>query len=283
MSSNSPITGSTRIVGVWGHPVAHSRSPLMHNAALQSMGIPWVYVPFDVEPSQIREAVNGIRATKTVGINVTIPLKGAVIPFLDEIDEEAARIGSVNTIHNVEGVLHGYSTDGPGFLSALEALNWPVQGLNVYCVGAGGSAKAVSYALAARGNHLIIANRTRERAEELVGIINRYFPGTAEAAGWGEDVPAIDLIVNTSSLGMHPNEDQMPPISDLMLTSVQYVYDLIYAPPETKLLTAAKRAGCRVSNGLGMLARQGAISLAIWAGMPLDSIPVNLMEQSVRT
>ena len=115
------ITGKTRIVGVWGHPVGHSRSPAMHNAALAALDLDWAYVPFEVAPERLPAAVEGLRALNLVGVNVTVPHKEAVLPLLDVVDEDARRIGSVNTIHNVGGVLHGSSTDGPGFLRTLEA------------------------------------------------------------------------------------------------------------------------------------------------------------------
>ncbi len=119
------------------------------------------------------------------------------------------RIGSVNTIHNQEGVLHGYSTDGPGFLRSLEEAGEPIQGRQVLLLGAGGSARAVAFALAASGSHCQIANRTEERALSLAADVNRRYPGLASAAGWGGEAGAFDLIVNTTSLGMYPNEDAL--------------------------------------------------------------------------
>ena len=149
----SRITGKTKIIGVWGHPVGHSRSPAMHNAALKSLGLDWVYVPFDVNPDNAAGAVAGLRALGLAGVNVTVPLKECVLPLLDEVDEAARQIGSVNTIHNIGGRLFGYSTDGEGFLRSLEAAGQPTQGRQVLILGAGGSARAVAFALALHHCH----------------------------------------------------------------------------------------------------------------------------------
>jgi shikimate dehydrogenase len=272
------ISGKTRVVAVWGHPVSHSRSPAMHNAALRELGLDWVYVPFDVDPARVGEAVAGIRALGLVGVNVTVPLKELIIPHLDWVDDEALRIGSVNTIHNVDGFLRGYSTDGPGFLRALEAAGQPPDGRSVCLLGAGGSARAVAFALASRGSRVAIANRTQERAERLAADVNGTYPGLASSVGWGGPAGECDLIVNTTSLGMHPNVDQVPALPPEALRPGQFVYDLIYAPPETQLLAMAREAGCGVRNGLQMLVYQGAHALAIWSGIPVRDIPVAVME-----
>ncbi len=181
----------------------------------------------------------GIRALGLVGVNVTVPLKERVLPFLDVVDDEAARIGSVNTIHNRDGRLYGYSTDGAGFLRSLEEAGQPTQGGKCLLLGAGGSARAVAFALASRGSHCRIANRTEERAVALAADVNRWYPGSASVAGWGAEAGAFDLLVNTTSLGMHPNEDALPALPPDAFAARPFVYDLIYAPPQTKLLALA--------------------------------------------
>ena len=254
----------------------------MHNAALAALGLDWVYVPFDVAPENVARAVAAVRALNLVGVNVTVPLKELVLPYLDVIDDEAARIGSVNTIHNVDGWLHGYSTDGPGFLRALESAGQPTHGRDALILGAGGSARAVAFALAGRGNRCRIANRTPSRASALADDVNRWHPGLASAAHWGGDAGAFDLLVNTTSLGMHPNEEAAPALPPDPFAARPFVYDLIYAPPRTRLLEHAEAAGCLTLNGVPMLACQGALSLAIWTGLPPDAIPVSVMEQAIR-
>jgi len=278
------INGRTRVVGVWGHPVAHSRSPVMQNAALLEMGLDWIYVPFDVDPERADVAVAAIRAMNMIGVNVTVPLKERVPAYLDVVDPAAARIGSVNTIHNVDGELRGYSTDGPGFLRALGAVGWPEANQAVYVIGAGGSARAIAFALAERGNRLLIANRTAQRADALVDAVNQAFTGAAAATPWG-DAPVtdtIDIVLNTTSLGMHPREGECPPVPEGLLRSGMRVYDLVYAPTETVLLRRAREAGCETSNGLGMLVQQGALALSLWTGIGVDDLPVAVMEAAVR-
>lgn len=276
------VSGRTRVVGVWGHPVAHSRSPRMHNAALHAIGLDWIYVPFDVDPEYIEEAVAAVRALDLVGVNVTVPLKERIAAHLDFVDPSAALVGSVNTIQNISGELRGYSTDGPGFLRAISRLGWPVTGGNVYLLGAGGSARAVAFALAENGNRLTVANRTAEKAVSLVNAVNAVYPEAAVAVGWGQPPDMdVDLVVNTTSLGMHPREDDAPAApAELMRPEVRF-YDLIYVPEETVFLRRAREAGCETSNGLDMLVQQGAISLSIWSGIPVEDLPVDVMRRSV--
>ena len=276
------VTGRTKVVGVWGHPVGHSRSPAMHNAALEALGLDWVYVPFDVAPADAEAAVAGLRALGLAGINVTVPLKERVLPLLDEVDEAAARIGSVNTIHNRDGSLFGCSTDGAGFLRSLEAAGQPCEKREVLLLGAGGSARAVAFALASCGCHCRIANRTEARAEALAGDINRWFPGAVSVAGWGAPAGAFDLLVNTTSLGMAPDVEAMPALPPDAFAGRPFVYDLVYAPAQTRLLAAASAAGCETMNGVKMLVWQGALSLALWTGRRPEEMPVGVMEAAVR-
>lgn len=277
----SGISGKTRVVGVWGHPVGHSRSPAMHNAALAALGLDWAYLPFDVAPDDVVAATAGIRALGLVGVNITVPLKERVLPFLDVVSEAALWIGSVNTIHNRDGKLYGDSTDGPGFLRSLEEAGQPAQGRKVLLLGAGGSARAIGFALAAAGSHCKIVNRTEARARSLTTDINARFPGLASMAGWGAEAGEFDLLVNTTSVGMSPQEGVTPALPPQPFAGHPFVYDLIYAPPQTRLLAAAERAGCETMNGVPMLVHQGALSLALWTGRAVEEIPVAVMEQAV--
>ena len=254
----------------------------MHNAALGEMGLNWVYLPFEVAPENIGAAIGAIRVLGLVGVNVTVPLKELVLPYLDEVDESAARIGSVNTIHNQSGRLVGYSTDGAGFLRSLEDAGQRASGQRALILGAGGSARAVAFALAGQGTVCTIVNRTSARGEALAEAVNRWFPQRASAASVEAEVGPVDLVVNTTSAGMHPQEDTLPPLPPNVFVSQPFVCDLIYAPPLTRLLARAEEVGCRTSNGIAMLAHQGAASLAIWTGRPVSEIPVAVMEQAVR-
>jgi shikimate dehydrogenase len=243
------------------------------------MGLDWVYVPFNVLPESIPAAVAALRAFDMVGTNVTVPHKEAVIAHLDEIDDDARRVGSVNTIVNNAGRLKGYSTDGPGLLWDLERQGVSVDGKRVLLWGAGGSARAVGYALSQRGCSVRIANRTVERAVNLAELIG----GDTEAidqtgASYADAVANADLLVNTTSLGMGPASiDLMPPVPDGALHAGQVVYDLVYVPETTLLLANAGSAGCRAIGGIGMLVCQGAVSLSHWTGRPLAEIPVDVM------
>jgi shikimate dehydrogenase len=275
------LTGSTRVVSVWGHPVAHSRSPKMQNAAIQALGLDWIYVPCDVAPENLPEAVAGIRAMGFVGTNCTVPLKEQVGQYLDEINPDAKLAGSVNTVVNRDGRLYGYSTDGPGLIWDLERQGVAVaDGLKVLIWGAGGSGRAIAHALAKARCDVTIANRTVERAQQLADAVG----GGTKAVGLeGEDyemaLQSADLLINTTTLGMHG--DGIPPIPNGTFRAGQTVYDIVYTPSETPLLKVARSSGCRSMNGLGMLACQGALSLSLWTGMDPKEMPLAIMLESL--
>ena len=277
------ILGSTKVLGVIGHPVSHSLSPVMHNAAIRAMGLDYVYVPFHVRPDDLENAVRGFRAMGIAGINVTIPHKERIIAFLDEISDDAKRIGSVNTVINSGGRLRGETTDGMGFLRSAEAAWGKIEGGRVVVLGAGGSAKAVAYALADAGCEVVIANRTLDRAIELTGGLRAAF-GAAGSRAVGllgeelaEELGGADLLVNTTSVGMHPDVDGIPIPPDLLHSGLK-VYDLVYNPRETALIREALARGARAMNGLSMLAHQGAVSLEMWTGVPA---PVDVMAGAI--
>jgi len=275
------VTGATQVTGVFGHPVHHSQSPAMHNAAFQEMGLDFVYVPFSVRPEDLESAVRGIRSLGIVGVNLTIPHKERVIEFLDWVSDDALGIRSVNTIDNREGVLKGYSTDGPGFLKALEASGESPSGSKAVVLGAGGSARATVRALAEAGAEVTVANRTESRAVELADRMRSVNVPVTPVALSGPDaeqaVRDADLLVNCTPVGMHPDVDAQPIPSEWLHAGL-FVYDQIYNPLETKLLKAAKSAGARAANGVKMLVYQGAISFEIWTGQPP---PIGVMEEAV--
>lgn len=284
MDLQGDLTGATRVMAVFGYPVHHSLSPAMHNAAFRALGLDCVYVAFNVHPGDLEAAVRGILALGLVGVNVTIPHKESVIEFLEEVNADAARIRSVNTIWNRGGHLVGSSTDGPGFIRALESAGKSPDGSRAVVVGAGGAARATAYALAERGASITVVNRTYERAVYLAELLNSAFGrkvivpvglGSPEAR---EAIEEADLLVNCTSVGMYPDIDAQP-IPTEWLHSRLFVYDQIYNPEETKLLRAAREIGARGVNGLGMLVYQGAISFEVWTGM---SAPVEVMEDAVR-
>lgn len=276
------VLGNTRILGVFGHPIAHSLSPVMHNAAIRALNIDYIYVPFHVVPENLERAVEGIRAMEIVGVNLTIPHKERVIGYLDEVSRYSMQIQSVNTIANVDGKLKGDTTDGPGFLRSAEAEWGKLNGCKTLIIGAGGSAKAVAFALAEIGSEIVLANRTRERAVELAGCLQQVFEAgkfrVAELEGQAlsEELSGVDLVVNTTSVGMHPDVDGIPIPPELLHPNL-LVYDLVYNPARTRLVTEAERRGARALSGLKMLVYQGALSFEMWTGL---EAPVDVMQEA---
>ncbi len=280
-----PITGKTLVLGVWGFPVKHSLSPVMHNAALAELGLDWIYVPYSVNPADVASAVQAIRSLGIAGVNVTVPLKELVVPLLDSVDSVAAGIKSVNTIVNTDGELRGYSTDGPGLLWDLKdkgALG--KSGSRVLVLGAGGSARSVVYVLAEAGCDVAVSNRTRNRAQQLVDVI----PFDIRLVDWSSEeladaVQDSDLVINTTSLGMNSAQsDHWDILPSGSFSSGQVLYDLIYSPAETELMRRAQEGGATSYNGLGMLIRQGALSLHHWSGIAVDRVPITTMEKAIR-
>jgi shikimate dehydrogenase len=278
------ISGKTRVVGLFGYPVSHSRSPLMQNTAFSALGLDWTYVSFSVHPSSIKLAIPSVRALDLVGVNVTVPLKELIAEHLDWVDPVASRIKSVNTIVNNNGELHGFSTDGAGLMWDLADKGaLPPPDSFVLILGAGGSARAVVWAMVEAGYRVLIANRTSERAETLVSDLGV----NAAVVSWdsvslAKACEKADLIVNTTTFGMKPEDDAASAIiAPGAVRPEAVLYDLIYAPPVTNLMRLAKGCGATSYNGLGMLVRQGALSLRLWSGIPKDSLPVFEMEQAI--
>jgi len=266
------IGGSSRVLGIFGDPVAHSLSPLMQNAALQQAGIDAVYVPFHVRPAQLASAVAAIRSLGLWGVNVTVPHKEQVTSFLDAVDPEARLIGAVNTIVNRDGALVGYNTDGLGMLRSLaEDLQFDPAGRRILLLGAGGACRAAVVALARAGAAWIgIANRTRSRAEALVAEFSQALPGTTlaalglDAAELAAVLPQVDLLANTSAAGLKGEGGIDLPW--LCLPPEVPVYDMVYGKDGTPLLLTARARGHRTADGLGMLAGQGEEAFFLWTG-----------------
>lgn len=268
------ITAHTRLVGLMGWPVSHSRSPAMHNAAFAAAGLDWAYATFPVKPGGVGAAVAGIRALGMAGANVTVPHKQAVIEHLDQLTEAAQRIGAVNTISVTDdGALLGDNTDAPGFVADLREHAVEPREHRALVLGAGGAARAVVVGLAMAGcAEITVLNRTPERARAMVEALAT--PGVVLRAG-GMDALAeragqSTLVINSTSVGMHPHEDAMPCSPEVVLQPSQVVYDLVYAPRDTRLLRYARTHGARAIGGLGMLLHQGALAFERWTGVTPD-------------
>ena len=267
-------------LGIIGHPIAHSISPVFQQAALDHLSIDGVYEKWDVSPGDVGPFLEGLRAPGTLGINVTVPHKEAVAPFLDEVDDWASAAGAVNTIVNREGRLTGHNTDGVGFLRALkDGGGFDVTGRRVLILGAGGAARGVVLALARVGaGSLVIANRTEDRARRLAELSQRNgVPATAAALSEADDAAgAADLIVNCTTVGMsHGPDESGSPLSAGCISASCLVNDLVYNPLETPLLRDAAHAGAAVLGGIQMLVYQGAASFEMWTGQPAP-VPVML-------
>lgn len=275
MMSVSTLTGKTKVAGVFGDPVEHSLSPLMHNAAFRELGMDWVYVPFHVKPDALAAAVQGVRAMAIAGVNVTVPHKVAVMEHLDEIDHEAQLIGAVNTIVHREGRLFGYNTDGRGFLRSLERQTGrEIEGANVLIVGAGGAALAIACSMALTGaGSITIANRTAAKAEAVAARVREYAPTHVVSLddcdlSFQKALGEAEIVVHTTSVGMYPRHETPPIIPVEKLDRSALVCDIVYRPQETSLIRAARERGCAVLTGEGMLAYQGAIAFELFTGRP---------------
>lgn len=272
------ISGSTRLLGVIGDPVSHSRSPRMQNAALRQMGLDWAYVPLPVAAADLPAALAGLRAVGFVGVNVTVPHKEAVARLVDELRPVARASGSVNTVVFAEdGTMIGDSTDGPAIAAAIASEVGEAYRGEVLVLGAGGSARAAAAALAHEGCAVTIHARRPDAARELADDL-----APTGDVRWAAELPdpVGGVVVNCTPVGALVDPDGMPlPVTRLI--DVRVVVDLAYradAAP-TPLITAAAEAGCAVVDGLEVLARQGARALEIWTGM---TAPLELMLAAAR-
>ena len=273
MHTRHILTGHTRIVGVIGDPVEHSRSPQMHNAAFAKAGLDYVYVPFHVRPNDLGDAIAGFKAINVVGINVTLPHKQTVIPYLTSVSRAAELIGAVNTLTFVGDEIHGDNTDAPGVLRALEEnrdMSVPV-GEAVVVLGAGGAARAVVVALALAGvASITIANRTAEKAVSLAEEMHQKTDVAIHGMGLTDArlpvaVRQSVLLINTATASMDTTHPLL--ISTDWLQPNAIVYDIVYTPPVTPLMQAAAGRGCPTLGGIGMLVHQGAIAFEKWTGI----------------
>jgi shikimate dehydrogenase len=258
------------VFALFGNPVAHSLSPLMHNAAFQKMGLDASYVSLCVE--NLKDAMQGVRAGNFRGVSVTIPFKTAVIPYLDQIDVSSQEIGAVNTVlHDDTGRLKGYNTDWIGMVRALEE-SLQIQQKTFAVLGAGGTARAAVFGIRQRGGIPLIINRTPERGEKLAQEFKVPFYPLAQVKG-----VKADCLINATPVGMAPDKKKSP-LAKEIIGRFPWVMDCIYNPLKTQLLKQAEEAGCFVINGLGMFVHQGAEQIRIWTG---KEPPIELMREVV--
>ncbi len=272
------IKGSTNVVGLIGHPVEHSFSPPMHNAAFKKLAMDYVYTAFDVNPKNLEHAIVGAQALGIKGFNVTIPHKIEVMKYLDEIDDVASLIGAVNTIDFKD--LKGYNTDGIGAIKAICEVT-KIKNKNVLIAGAGGASRAISFYIAEYGaDRLEILNRNVEKADKLASDISD--------SGLIDDVNSdsiknmnlddVDILINTTPVGMHPNVNDTPIALAGDMHEELVVFDAVYNPNETGLLKETIKANAKPVYGIKMLLYQGAESFNIWTG---KKAPIGVMEDAL--
>ena len=271
----------SKVFGVMGHPIAHSKSPAFQQAALDHLGIEVQFQAWDVPPEELEEKVASFRSPDFVACCVTLPHKQVIMPLLDGLDETAEAIGAVNWVIPENGKLIGHNTDAPGFLRALkESAGFDPEGCNAVVIGAGGAARAIVYALRTGGASTVaIANRTVAKAQALAADLtaDRFRPTAIglDATSLADVAPYANLIVNTSSMGMEggPAPNQSPVPAEL-ISAEATCYDAVYAPPETPFLLEAERAGATPAGGISMLIYQGVVGFELATG---KDAPVDVM------
>ncbi len=295
MELDKRVNGSTKLTGLIGNPVEHTVSPVLHNTLFTMMGMNGIYIPLKPGRESLGNAVAGLKAAGFTGFNVTIPFKEAILEYLDETSEEVRLLGTANTVHIKDGRLIGHNTDGDGFLRAFrKQTGTDTRGRTICILGAGGTARALAVKLAMEGaDRICIINRTKTKADEIAEYINDSLTGVlkdpvkAFTADLDSDearsvLDTFDIIVNTTSVGMHPVTDASPLKDDIMLMSKPIVYDVIYNPHETRLLKHARSKGCIAVNGAGMLYYQGLRAFEIWMGVDVpESIADELFAEFV--
>ena len=270
----------------------------MHNAAIAALGLNWRYLAFEVHPDNLRAAIEGARVMKFIGLNLTVPHKLLAFDMVDELDETGRTWGAVNTIRfeardtkgawqplaqfpdAVPGEIraHGFNTDASGLARSLrEDLGLKLSGTSVLLLGAGGAGRVAALKLAAdKVAALFLVNRTQAKADALAAEIRGRYPQVAVTAGYPQQ--GVDLLLNATSLGLKPEDPSPLDEKQFELRQARAVYDMIYRPAETPLLRAAKEAGCRVANGVGMLLHQGVEALEIWTGR---TVPADVMRAAL--
>lgn len=293
----SEINATTRYCAVLGHPIKHSASPGMHNPAMAALGLNWRYLAFDVDPCDLPQALQGAKRMKFVGLNLTVPHKLLAVELVDELDVSAQEWGAVNTVQflaRVGGVAkpvwqldpdqeaeiftRGYNTDADAITRSIEEdLGHDINGSTILLLGAGGAGRVAALKFAAEGvANLFLVNRTMEKAEAVAEEIRERFPEVNVRCGYPNST--VELVVNATSAGLKATDPLPFDESRWSLSRAAKAYDMIYRPAETPFLQAARLAGCKTANGVGMLLYQGAKALEIWSG---EKPPIALMRDAL--
>lgn len=278
------INSKTKVVGILGYPVDHSLSPAIFNYVFQKLNLNWCYLPFPFPSThKISYFLECFKELNFVGLNVTMPYKEAVVPFLDEVSAFARIAEAVNVIHLQDGALVGYNTDGRGFVDSLKEVEEEGKDKTVVVLGAGGAARSAVLSLAMEGvKKIILVNRTQERGEKLVNLLRLRFPQIeAVAVGLSSEAKPFlaeaDILVNATPVGMDGSSLPLDIETLSSLPPSSLVYDMIYSPLETPLLKWAKDTNRRSLNGLPMLLLQAQGSFQVWEGVELE---LNLLKEA---
>ncbi|MBA7647473.1 Shikimate dehydrogenase (NADP(+)) [subsurface metagenome] len=282
------INGETKIVGLIGYPIGHTLSPAMHNRAFEYLDLNYIYLPFPVEKNNLKGALRALPALGIVGVNVTLPYKEKVREYLDEVTEEAELTRAVNTILVRDNRLIGYNTDGEGFITSLKkGAGVDPKGKKVVIIGAGGAGRAVSIQLAKEGvKGIDLFDIIFDKAQDLASHIEKNIPEAKVTAlkeeGLEKEIKEADILINATPVGIKP--DDLPPIDPKLLHPNLLVYDLIYNPSKTRLLSEAEEIGAKTLNGMGMLLYQGALAFTIWTGReaPIE-VMARALEEELKT
>lgn len=281
---NYEVTGHTGFMALLGHPVAHSISPQMHNEAFRQLGLDYIYLAFDVEPQRLKEAFEGLKAVHIQGFNLTMPLKTAIIPYLDGLTPSARLAGAVNTVFLSEGLYIGHNTDGIGYMQSVKDQGYDIIGKKMTLLGAGGAATAICVQAALDG---VAAIDMFKRKNASFPKTEAFCQRTAADTGCrirlldiedqdllADSIQSSAILTNATNVGMAPDTEQSILPDASLLPSHVIVSDIIYNPRETMLMRQAKEAGCPAFNGLYMLLFQGAEAFHCWTGqdMPIEQI-----------
>jgi len=294
-----PLDASTRFCAVEGHPIRHSGSPAMQNAGKADLGLNWRYLAFDVAPEDLRAALEGAKAMSFIGLNLTVPHKLLAVKLVDALDDSAREWGAVNTVRfegrkpggpwrpmrefterPPEARSHGFNTDADAIVRSLrEDLGLSLAGAKVLVLGAGGAGRTAALRLAREGvSDLFLVNRTAAKAAEVAEEIRRRNPAVKVSTAYPQNM--VELVLNATSLGLKTGDPLPLDERQFSIRRAGAVYDMVYRPAETALLKAAKNAGCRTANGIGMLLHQGARALELWSG---QTAPVEAMRRALHT
>jgi shikimate dehydrogenase len=267
------VNGKTKLYGIIGDPVEHTKSPYIHNTLFEQFNLNAIYVPIHVNRDALEKAVYGLKAQNISGFNVTVPYKKDIIKYLDDISNDALLMGAVNTVKNVNGKLKGYNTDAEGFVRDFkEGFETDFKGKRVMLLGAGGTSRALAIKLSTEGvQQLIIANRTEQNALNIVDLVKNNFGNIIssilpDSPQFQDVMENCDIIINTTPAGMSTYENTTPFDYEFKFNKSQLIYDVIYTPDKTEFLKQAEKYGCKIRNGFGMLINQGVSAFEIWTG-----------------